>query len=122
MQIKKIIFVLVIILIFVGAGLISLYIYKNKHPSPQDCSKIDSQISKLLDTANYCTSDSDCVLTSGMFWRCSDPVVNKKVDLGSIKSIMATEQTICPQIELPCPLIPLPGQVIKCVGNKCVWK
>ena len=87
-----------------------------------DCNKLIQQINDLVEKANYCSSDSDCLISTETTKFCGCwSLINKNADLAKIKE--GNEKYIglnCPVLMCgECMLLPTQGD-IKCSNNKCV--
>ena len=87
----------------------------------EDCNKLENDINALLDQANYCNMDSDCVVSTGFQcpFGCYN-LVNKNSDLTEIKELedryYNKDCTLC---VYSC-IFPPNQEEIKCKDNKCV--
>jgi len=66
--------------------LFGVYIYRS--PSSPQCEELDKNMRKLVEDANYCSVDSDCMIKLAGFERpfgCYD-LFNKNVDLKTLET------------------------------------
>lgn len=86
-------------------------------PYPNDyCDKLRDEFIQLIDKANYCVLDSDCIFVKGI--RVCGALINRNVDLKKIREKDIEEHQKCPY-EKGCNLFPN-QEDIKCENNKCV--
>ena len=125
---------IIISLLALGAVIVALTIIDTKKdssfaPSPEENGKnavlsenkdeLKSQINSMLDKANYCSADSDCVSTTE--FSCCSILVNKNADLEKTKEGIDKYGndffSLCPYVLC---LTPPEKDEIQCVDNKCV--
>ncbi len=87
-----------------------------------DCNKLIKQINNLVEKANYCDEDSDCVVSTEINvcpWSCYN-LFNKDANLAKIREgIEKYKNKECVDCVSECMLLPKPED-IKCQNNKCV--
>jgi glutaredoxin len=92
-----------------------------------DCQKlkeeINSELKKLLDEANYCTSDLDCVDNMASFscpFGCQRFLMNKNADMNIIKNTTSKYYENCPTCMYDCDMPELKPEDIVCRNKKCL--
>lgn len=111
---KKNIRILLIILVLIIGGIL-FWQFQLK----VDCDKLEEQIFTLLEQANYCDVDSDCIVEGGGL--CPFPcyyLVNKNADLTKIDESMEKFSKNCFYCVYECMESPT-VEYIKCKDNKC---
>ncbi len=86
----------------------------------KSCDELEKDIRKEMEDANYCATDSDCAITQ--FGVCPFGcynLINKNVDINTIKSTLGIYTSRCPACLSQC-MIPPPTEKILCRSNKCV--
>ncbi len=130
---KGTVIILIISLILILTG-VYLIIYddsgigKDKFVFSENCDgELVTQINNLIDEANYCKKDSDCILTTEVLVDCSCySLVNKNADLSLIKDGQRIwNEKFSAGIEVctspscfPCHPTPTQND-IKCIDKKC---
>jgi len=79
------------------------------------------QLTTLLDAANYCNSDSDCIDNRNSFdccIGCFDFLMNKNADTGKIKELINGYYDKCPKCSI-CNLCGAP-KLTMCRNKKCI--
>jgi len=88
---------------------------------PEKCLQMEENITRLIDQANHCETDADCLVPNfspGCPFGCY-LLANEYADLSSIVEATTAYQLDCPQCEYKCG--PPPSfKEIECRQNKCV--
>jgi|APSaa5957512622_1039677.scaffolds.fasta_scaffold96637_1 hypothetical protein len=109
--------VLVVILIVV----IFMNLSEEKFVLSDDCNELKAQINDLIDEANYCEEDSDCIISEEFTKGCDCfSIINNDVDLSLVKDgwdKYAELNCFADSCE-PCALTPDSKDVL-CVKSKC---
>lgn len=92
-------------------------------PPVADCKNLENEVKSLLNKANSCQKDGDCVLQNQIDLWCPFGcynLVNRRADLSSVRAKFE-EYTGkgCPRCVYDCDVSPK-TEDIKCVQNKCV--
>lgn len=111
---KMVIIIISVIIVTIITG--GIFVLKNQFQL--DCEELENRISKKLQSANFCDTDSDCIIRKGIGcpFGCGG-YINKNFDMSDILKDYDSYQ-VCPDskceyvCELPSPPI--------CVNNKCV--
>ena len=85
-----------------------------------DCDKLEKQIDMLIESANYCDVDSDCVISTE-FWcpfGCYN-LFNKNTNLTEVREGIEKYHKNCPECIYDCNRPPTQEEVI-CKNNKCI--
>lgn len=120
--------IIAILTIVIGGGII-VYQYYFMPPTEfppmsfsNNCNEVIRQVNNLVEKANYCNTDSDCVVSTETTKFCGCwSLINKNADLSKIKEGNEKyAQLNCPVLSCAeCMLLPTQGD-IKCSNNKCV--
>lgn len=84
-----------------------------------DCSRSEETIKNLIDEANYCKEDSDCILSREFDcpFSCYN-LINRNSDLSNIRKKIQEYYIDCIHCDYGC--IPYPTkEQIKCIQGKC---
>ncbi len=91
-----------------------------------DCDNLKNEAKSLLKKANYCSADSDCILSAGLScpFGCYN-LINKNADITVIKEVAERYFECQKRLGLTCiellNCMPPPAQEqIKCINNKCI--
>lgn len=89
--------------------------------SSRSCNKLKNQINNLFSKANYCITDTDCILSenSSCLFGCNS-LVNKNVNTSKIKKeIEKYSSKACAVCNIDC-ISPPQQENIKCSNGKCI--
>lgn len=84
-----------------------------------------AKLTPLLDTTNYCNSDSDCLNATSLFacpFNCNLILANRNADLTIAKDLTNKYYDVCPTCENNCPDSSLIQAEIICREKKCSLK
>lgn len=123
---------IIVILSIILIGGIFIYQYRFSLPEipfipkpgvsfSNDCNELIQQINNLVEKANYCNVDSDCLISTEVTKFCGCwGLINKNADLSKINVGQAKYGKLnCPILMCgECMLLPQQDD-IKCVNNKC---
>ncbi|RLI96411.1 MAG: hypothetical protein DRO99_04480 [Candidatus Aenigmatarchaeota archaeon] len=89
-------------------------------PEKVDCNALQGKIESMIDQANTCTQDSDCVaeLKEGMCPFGCYALMNKNANVNQIRSLMQEYNRECLSCAYGCAEPPSQGQ-IRCVDGRC---
>lgn len=123
---KKTIWIMLVIVVILAILVVILYIPKQMGFSSLGCDELLKENILIIDSANYCSNDNDCMITTDVIMHMcgSYELVNKNVNLEEIKGkgIKINKLYIeknCPVRDCAGPDVPSINQV-KCLNKKCV--
>jgi hypothetical protein len=88
--------------------------------SAVNCDKLEEETKELIDAANYCDDDSDCVISP--LSRCPfgcHLLFNKNADTIKIEENLALFNYNCMECMYDCDVSPKEEE-IKCINSKCI--
>ncbi|MEA3343250.1 MAG: hypothetical protein U9Q92_03720 [archaeon] len=88
-----------------------------------NCPKWEQEINILLEQANYCDKDYDCII-SDEFERCPldcHTLFNKNADLTSIRISLVKYNIFCLMCYYKCPDLITQDKDVICKNNKCIY-
>lgn len=115
-------FIFIIFALLLIAGCINNN-YNNQENTVKtsSCNELEKKIKDLIDNANYCSENSDCIAIDLV--HCtplgSYGLINKNADIGDIKRYTNEYSAKCPK-EICKPILSPKLKEIKCENNKCI--
>lgn len=85
-----------------------------------NCDRLERQTKELIEKANYCDIDSDCIISP--ISRCPfgcHLLFNKNADISKIEENLKLFNYNCMECKYDCDIAPNQDE-IKCINNKCV--
>lgn len=123
---KKTIWIMLIIVVGLAAAAVILYIPREMGFSNLSCDQLNKENILIIDNANYCLNDDDCIITADIVMHmcgCYE-LVNKNINLGEIKNKRDEIDNLYREKSCPipsCAACNVPSKdSIRCINKKCI--